>query len=102
MGKYGTRYGASIRKMVKKIEVQQHSRYTCPFCGKDAVKRVAVGIWHCRGCNKTTAGGAWAQTYKFLIFLRRTLTNSLISFRTTAAATVRSSIRRLREMRTQA
>jgi len=79
VGKYGTRYGASLRKMVKKIEVTQHSRYTCSFCGKDSVRRVAVGIWRCRGCKKTVAGGAWVQT-------------------TTAAATVRSSIRRLREM----
>lgn len=33
-GKYGTRYGASLRKMVKKIEITQHSKYTCTFCGK--------------------------------------------------------------------
>ena len=25
-GKYGTRYGASLRKIVRKIEVQQHSK----------------------------------------------------------------------------
>lgn len=34
VGKYGTRYGASLRKMVKKVELQQHAKYTCPFCGK--------------------------------------------------------------------
>ena len=34
VGKYGTRYGASLRKMVKKIEVSQHAKYTCSFCGK--------------------------------------------------------------------
>lgn len=33
-GKYGTRYGASLRKMVKKMEITQHSKYTCSFCGK--------------------------------------------------------------------
>jgi transposase-like protein len=33
-GKYGTRYGASLRKMVKKMEITQHSKYTCTFCGK--------------------------------------------------------------------
>merc|ERR1711974_190332 len=36
-GKYGTRYGATLRKLLKKIEVQQHSKYTCVFCGKDNV-----------------------------------------------------------------
>ena len=34
MGKYGTRYGASLRKMVKKMEITQHAKYTCSFCGK--------------------------------------------------------------------
>lgn len=33
-GKYGTRYGASLRKMVKKMEITQHAKYTCSFCGK--------------------------------------------------------------------
>ncbi|CAF1099694.1 unnamed protein product, partial [Adineta ricciae] len=32
VGKYGTRYGASLRKMVKKMEITQHSKYTCSFC----------------------------------------------------------------------
>jgi large subunit ribosomal protein L37Ae len=33
-GKYGVRYGASLRKTVKKMEVWQHGTYTCDFCGK--------------------------------------------------------------------
>ncbi|KAJ1995143.1 60S ribosomal protein L43 [Coemansia spiralis] len=81
-GKYGTRYGASLRKQVKKIEITQHSRYTCSFCGKDSVKRSAVGIWKCNGCRKTVAGGAW-------------------TLQTTAATTASSTIRRLREIRDQ-
>ncbi|KAI9095266.1 60S ribosomal protein L43, partial [Phlyctochytrium arcticum] len=74
-GKYGTRYGASLRKQVKKMEITQHAKYTCTFCGKDAVRRTAVGIWNCRSCRKTLAGGAWTVG-------------------TTAAATVRSTVRR--------
>ena len=34
VGKYGTRYGASLRKQIKKIEVSLHSQYFCSFCGK--------------------------------------------------------------------
>lgn len=34
VGKYATRYGASLRKTVKKMEVTQHAKYTCLFCGK--------------------------------------------------------------------
>lgn len=46
-------YGASLRKQVKKIEIQQHSKYTCTFCGKVTVKRHSVGIWDCKSCKKT-------------------------------------------------
>ena len=62
MGKYGTCYGASLRKMVKKIEISQHAKYTCSFCGKTKMKRQAVGIWHCGSCVKMVAGGAWTYT----------------------------------------
>uniref|UniRef100_A0A8C2IPW6 Zgc:171772 n=1 Tax=Cyprinus carpio TaxID=7962 RepID=A0A8C2IPW6_CYPCA len=78
VGKYGTRYGASLRKMVKKIEISQHAKYTCSFCGKTKMKRKAVGIWHCGSCMKTVAGGAWM-------------------YNTTSAVTVKSAIKRLRE-----
>ena len=38
VGKYGTRYGSAIRKIVKKFELQQHARYVCPPCGKVFIK----------------------------------------------------------------
>lgn len=41
------------------MEVQQHARYVCTFCGKETVKRKAVGIWECKGCHKSVAGGAY-------------------------------------------
>ena len=58
-GKYGTRYGASLRKNIKKMEIQQHSKYHCVFCGKDNVKRECAGIWKCKTCKKVVAGGAY-------------------------------------------
>ncbi|KAL0921238.1 hypothetical protein M5K25_008294 [Dendrobium thyrsiflorum] len=78
VGKYGTRYGASLRKQIKKMEVSQHAKYFCEFCGKYAVKRKAVGIWGCKDCGKIKAGGAY-------------------TLNTASAVTVRSTIRRLRE-----
>uniref|UniRef100_A0A8C8XNI6 Ribosomal protein L37a n=1 Tax=Panthera leo TaxID=9689 RepID=A0A8C8XNI6_PANLE len=57
IGKYRTHYGVSLRKMVQKIEINQH--YTCSFCGKTKMKRRAVGICHCGSCMKTIASGAW-------------------------------------------
>ncbi|XP_004406537.1 PREDICTED: putative 60S ribosomal protein L37a [Odobenus rosmarus divergens] len=82
VGKYGTHYGASLRKMVKKIEISQHAKYTCSFCGKTKMKRRAVGIWHCGSCMKTVAGGAW-------------------TYNTTSAVTVKSAIRGLKELKDQ-
>ena len=78
-GKYGTRYGSTLRKLVRKIEVSQHSTYHCVFCGKDNVKRVAAGIWKCNSCLKVIAGGAYTLS-------------------TPSAITVRSTIGRLRKM----
>jgi len=80
VGKYGTRFGASLRKQVKKMEITQHATYTCTFCGKDTVKRACVGIWNCRACKKVVVGGAYTLA-------------------TATAATVRSTVRRLREMK---
>lgn len=62
-GKYGTRYGATLRKLLRKIEVTQHSKYTCMFCGKDNVKRHSTGIWNCGSCRKQIAGGAFQLAY---------------------------------------
>ena len=44
VGKYGTRYGASLRKQVKKMEITQHSRYNCQFCGKVTLKTQMVAL----------------------------------------------------------
>lgn len=81
-GKYGTRYGASLRKTIKKMEISQHAKYVCTFCGKENMRRKAVGIWQCgtKNCRRKVAGGAWNYT-------------------TTAAASVRSAIRRLKELK---
>uniref|UniRef100_A0A8C0Q6D1 Ribosomal protein L37a n=1 Tax=Canis lupus familiaris TaxID=9615 RepID=A0A8C0Q6D1_CANLF len=58
--------------MVKKIEISQHAKYTCSFCGKTKMKRQAVGIWHCGSCMKTVAGGAWTYntTSAFILELK--------------------------------
>ena len=81
-GKYGTRYGATLRKLMRKIEVSQHSSYRCAFCGKDTVKRTNCGIWDCKSCKKVMAGGAY-------------------SLSTASAVTVRSTIARLRKIQTE-
>eukprot|EP01000_Liburna_glaciale_P004933 NODE_4527_length_431_cov_462.353403_g2932_i1.p1 GENE.NODE_4527_length_431_cov_462.353403_g2932_i1~~NODE_4527_length_431_cov_462.353403_g2932_i1.p1 ORF type:complete len:93 (+),score=9.80 NODE_4527_length_431_cov_462.353403_g2932_i1:65-343(+) len=79
VGKYGTRYGANLRKRIKKIEISQHAKHWCEPCGRFTIKRKAVGCWYCSKCKKTYAGAAYTLT-------------------STAGVTVRSTIRRLREL----
>ena len=77
-GKYGTRYGQKLRKQVKAIEILQRKKTICPFCGKTSIRRAAAGIWRCRACKRTIAGGAW-------------------EFTTTAATTAKTTINRLKK-----
>ena len=41
-GKYGTRYGASLRKVVKKFEITQRAKYVSPFSGKVSDKTFSI------------------------------------------------------------
>ena len=59
-GRFGTRYGATIRKRVKKIEQDAKRFHTCPSCDSLKVKRVSVGIWECKFCGFRFTGGSWA------------------------------------------
>merc|ERR1739838_857014 len=77
-GKWGTRYGASIRKQAKKVELLQRAKYVCAFCGKETVTRRSAGVWNCKSCRKVMAGGCW-------------------SYSTVAAVTARTTISRLRK-----
>merc|ERR1712006_60918 len=60
-GKFGVRYGASLRKIAKKFEISQHMRYMAPS-GKMTLKRTCVGIWQCKKSGFKMAGGAWTPT----------------------------------------
>ncbi len=62
MANASIRYGASIRKRYRKIKKEKGSRYECEMCGRIAVKRISTGIWRCRHCNTTYAGGAYSMT----------------------------------------
>ncbi|CAO2599216.1 60S ribosomal protein L37a [Lemmus lemmus] len=66
--------------MVKKTEISQHAKYTCS-CGKTEKKRQAVGIWRCgSACKQRLKEGPDPNT---------------------TAVTVKSAIRRLKELRDQ-
>jgi len=100
VGKYGTRYGSrfvyfvlpqrhdrsrveltsgtmrSHRKVVKKLEIAQHSTYECAFCGSSTVKRSAAGIWKCKKCSIIVAGGAFTLSTSSAAQVRTALARS--------------------------
>jgi large subunit ribosomal protein L37Ae len=72
-GKFGPRYGISVKKSIRSIDQNKKNRYICPRCTKKNVKRVAAGIWECRSCSLKFSGGAYSpRTGKF-----KTLENRL-------------------------
>lgn len=59
-GRYGARYGSTLRRKVKEILEKRYSPHKCPMCGfSGRVYRVSVGLWRCRKCGAKFAGGAY-------------------------------------------
>ncbi len=54
------RYGVSLRKRYEAISKEKKTRHMCDVCGKAAVRRISTGIWRCRHCGATYAGGAYS------------------------------------------
>jgi len=49
--RFGVRYGRTTKFKRAQIESLYYGRkLKCPYCMKDAVKRVFVGVWECRRC----------------------------------------------------
>ncbi len=58
-GRFGSRYGVSLRNRFAAVEKRRKSFYECPQCAHKSVKRQAAGIWRCRHCDLVFAGGAY-------------------------------------------
>jgi large subunit ribosomal protein L37Ae len=70
-GRFGARYGRFIRKRVVEVEQVSRATHRCPQCDVIAVRRKGTGIWACRKCGYTFAGGAYVpQTPNFRIAQR--------------------------------
>ncbi|MHA2314274.1 MAG: 50S ribosomal protein L37ae [Candidatus Hermodarchaeia archaeon] len=58
-GRFGARYGVTLRQRVAKIEANMKMLHKCPSCQTKAVRRISTGIWTCRKCGHTYTGGAY-------------------------------------------
>ena len=58
-GRFGSRYGRKIRTKIWAVEKKQRRKQKCPYCLKDAVKRISKGIWHCTKCHSKFTGKAY-------------------------------------------
>lgn len=58
-GRFGTRYGSTVRKRVREVEKKQSQKHKCPSCASKKVKRLAVALWECGFCGHKYAGGAY-------------------------------------------
>ncbi len=58
-GRFGPRYGVKVRDNVKELEKRMKEEYECPRCNHERVERESTGIWECKKCGLTFAGGAY-------------------------------------------
>lgn len=63
-GALGVRYGFSIRERYIRVLKKRGAKYSCPRCGTGVLKRLSVGVWSCRKCEYTFAGGAYEPVTK--------------------------------------
>lgn len=58
-GRFGVRYGKTIRKKVIAIEKRQRKKQMCPYCKRAAAKRIAMAIFECKKCHSKFTGKAY-------------------------------------------
>ncbi|MBI2147728.1 hypothetical protein HYU19_04590 [Candidatus Woesearchaeota archaeon] len=62
--RFGPRYGRTVKDNYASIEMQQKKLYPCPYCAKESVRRVVLGIWQCQKCQAKFTGKAYTVTKK--------------------------------------
>ncbi|MBW3003070.1 50S ribosomal protein L37ae [Candidatus Woesearchaeota archaeon] len=62
--RFGARYGRTLKHKFSEIEKIHRSKHVCPYCRKEAVKRISAGIWSCSKCNSKFTGRAYVPTGK--------------------------------------
>ncbi|MBS3078747.1 50S ribosomal protein L37ae [Candidatus Pacearchaeota archaeon] len=57
-GRFGARYGRSVRHKIAEIESVQRKKQKCLFCNGVA-KRLAKGLWQCNKCDRKFASNTF-------------------------------------------
>ena len=55
----GAKYGGTLRKRYARVFRIQKQARQCPVCSSMRLSRTASGIWRCKSCGYTVAGGAY-------------------------------------------
>jgi len=58
-GKFGARYGSTVKAKYSAIASRQKQKQQCPFCKKLGSRRLAKGLWQCKRCKKKYAASAY-------------------------------------------
>lgn len=58
-GRFGARYGKTIRQRILAVEKRQRKKQICPYCKKPTAKRVGLGIFLCKKCDSKFTGRAY-------------------------------------------
>jgi|TARA_Y100000031_G_C8059087_1_gene309756 large subunit ribosomal protein L37Ae len=65
--RFGARYGSKTKHKFAQVEKEQRRKHKCPYCNVIAVKRIAVGIWHCRKCDAKFTGKAYTVSKPIIV-----------------------------------
>ncbi len=62
MTSYAVRGGRSVKIRLQAVAKLLRTKQKCPRCEKKLLKRINTGVWKCKSCGSTFAGGAYAPT----------------------------------------
>ena len=55
----GAKYGGTLRKRYARVFRTLKQARSCPACASKRLARTSSGIWKCKSCGYTVAGGAF-------------------------------------------
>ena len=67
----GPRYGSTVRKRYIRVISGLKKPHRCPQCSFVRVKRESIGVWKCKKCDYTFAGGAYTPVTKVGVVAKR-------------------------------